>query len=193
MRRLRRPPLLFRLPMPTDNASLPVPAHPTIKRRLIAMVYEFLLAVATLFLPFLVFEMVTGASHAAAIEHLRQVLAFVVLGLYFVHQWTREGQTLAMRTWRLKLVQRGHARVTLRAAVVRYLLCWLWILPAVVLSAVMGWQQWTALGAVLAGIVLWSLTALFDKDRQFLHDRLAGTRLVQLPAPPKKLKAASAA
>ena len=35
--------------------------------------------------------------------------------------------------------------------------------------------------ALAVGIVLWALTALLDKDRQFLHDRLAGTRLVQLP------------
>jgi uncharacterized RDD family membrane protein YckC len=29
----------------------------------------------------------------------------------------------------------------------------------------------------------WGLTALLDKDRQFLHDRLAGTRLIALPKP----------
>ena len=162
---------------------------PTVKRRLVSMVYEFLLAFAVLFLPFLVFEMLTGASHAPLIEHLRQVLAFMVLGIYFIHQWTREGQTLAMRTWRLKLVHPGHDRVAPRVAVLRYLLCWLWVLPAVIVCGVFGLQHWQALGAVLAGIVLWSLTAFLDKDRQFLHDRLAGTRLVQLPAPPKKQKA----
>ncbi|MDR7049846.1 putative RDD family membrane protein YckC [Duganella sp. 3397] len=161
---------------------------PTVKRRLVSMVYEFLLAFAVLFLPFLIFEMLTGASHAPLVEHLRQVLAFVVLGIYFVHQWTREGQTLAMRTWRLRLIHPGHERVAPRVAMLRYLLCWLWVLPAVIVCGVFGLQHWQALGTVLAGILLWSLTALLDKDRQFLHDRLAGTRLVQLPAPPKKHK-----
>ena len=80
-----------------------------------------------------------------------------------------------------------------RVAMLRYLLCWLWVLPAVIVCGVFGLQHWQALGAVLAGVLLWSLTALFDKERQFLHDRLAGTRLVQLPAPPKKQKAAVAA
>ena len=80
--------------MPPNNVT----TFPTVKRRLVSMVYEFLLAFAVLFLPFLIFEMITGASHAPLIEHLRQVLCFVVLGIYFVHQWTREGQTLAMRT-----------------------------------------------------------------------------------------------
>jgi uncharacterized RDD family membrane protein YckC len=164
---------------------------PSVQRRLVSMVYEFLLAFAVLFLPFLIFEMVTGASHAPAIEHLRQVLAFVILGVYFIHQWTREGQTLAMRTWRLKLVHAGHDRVAPRVAAMRYLLSWMWVLPAVVVCAVFGLHQWQALGAVLAGVALWSLTAFFDQDRQFLHDKLAGTRLVQLPAPPKKARTAS--
>ncbi|MPQ58154.1 RDD family protein [Duganella sp. FT27W] len=175
--------------MPPNNVT----TFPTVKRRLVSMVYEFLLAFAVLFLPFLIFEMITGASHAPLIEHLRQVLCFVVLGIYFVHQWTREGQTLAMRTWRLKLVHPGHDRVAPRVAMLRYLLCWLWVLPAVIVCGVFGLHHWQALGAVLAGVLLWSLTALFDKERQFLHDRLAGTRLVQLPAPPKKQKAAVAA
>jgi uncharacterized RDD family membrane protein YckC len=31
------------------------------------------------------------------------------------------------------------------------------------------------------GVLAWGLTAFLDRDRQFLHDRLAGTRLVLLP------------
>ena len=34
--------------------------------------------------------------------------------------------------------------------------------------------------AIVIGMVAWALTAFLDKDRQFLHDRLAGTRLVLL-------------
>ena len=127
---------------------------PTVKRRLISMVYESLLAFAALFLPFLIFEFVTKAAHTPLIEHMRQALAFLVLGAYFIHQWSREGQTLAMKTWRLKLVHAGHDRVAPRVAAVRYLLSWLWVLPAVVVCAVFGLHQWQALGAVLAGIVL---------------------------------------
>jgi uncharacterized RDD family membrane protein YckC len=63
------------------------------------------------------------------------------------------------------------------------------VLPALLVSLVFGLHQWQALGAVGAGIVLWALTAFLDKDRQFLHDKLTGTRLVQLPPPEKKKKA----
>lgn len=165
-------------------------AAPTVARRLISMVYETLLGLAVLFLPFLVFEIATQASHAKVVEHMRQALAFLVLGAYFIHQWSREGQTLAMRTWRIKLVMPGREHVPLQAAAVRYLLAWLWIVPAALLDYAFGLAHWQALGVLGAGILAWSGTALFDKDGQFLHDRLTGTRLVQLPKPEKKKKTA---
>jgi uncharacterized RDD family membrane protein YckC len=114
-----------------------------------------------------------------------------VLGFYFIHQWSRDGQTLAMKTWRLKLVRPGHAHLSLQAAAVRYLLSWMWVLPALVIALIFDLHKWQALGAVGIGILLWSLTAFFDRDRQFLHDKLTGTRLVQLPPPEKKKKAAA--
>ncbi|SFG92369.1 Uncharacterized membrane protein YckC, RDD family [Duganella sp. CF458] len=161
-------------------------AVPTIKRRLIAMVYEILLALAALFLPFLVFEIASKASHTALVEHMRQFLAFLILGAYFIHQWTRKGQTLAMQTWRIKLVQPGQAYLPIRTAALRYLLCWLWILPGIVVAYAADLSNKHKLYALLASVLLWSLTAFLDKDRQFLHDRIAGTRLVQLPKPEKK-------
>jgi uncharacterized RDD family membrane protein YckC len=166
-------------------------AHPTIKRRLISMVYETLLGFAVLFLPFLLFEVAAGGSHTPLVEHMRQALAFLVLGAYFIHQWMRDGQTLAMKTWRMKLVGADGGNVTPRVAAVRYLLSWMWILPALVIALAFGLHRWQALSAILIGIAAWSLTAWLDKDRQFLHDKLAGTRLVQLPPLQKKKKAAA--
>jgi uncharacterized RDD family membrane protein YckC len=176
--------------MSANNAT-PSITVPSIKRRLISMIYEVLLAFAVLFLPFLVFEVVTKASHTPLVEHMRQALAFLVLGAYFIHAWVRKGQTLAMQTWRIKLVAPGMDHVPLKVAVVRYLLSWMWVLPALLADFAFKLERWHALYAIFAGVLLWSLTALFDKDRQFLHDRLAGTRLVQLPKPEKKQKAAA--
>lgn len=169
--------------MPANDAAVSVPS---VRRRLISMVYELLLAFAALFLPFLVFEMAVGASHAAAAEHGRQALAFLVLGAYFIHQWSRNGQTLAMQTWRLRVTLPDGGPVPLKRAALRYLLAWMWVLPALVASWAFGLEHWHALGAIALGIALWSLTAFLDRDRQFLHDRIAGTRLVQLPKPVKK-------
>lgn len=81
---------------------------------------------------------------------------FVVLGAYFVWYWRHGGQTLAMQTWKIRLTTSSGASPSLARLALRYVLAW----PSIIY-----------LGAGL----LW---ALFDRDRQFLHDRLAGTRLV---------------
>ena len=170
--------------MPNNTAALTT--VPTIKRRLISIVYESLLALAVLFLPFLAFELVVQGAHTPLTEHLRQCLAFLVMGAYFIHQWSREGQTLAMKTWRLKLVLPGHAHVPLRVAAYRYVLSWMWLLPGILVSYALDLQHWQALSAVGIGMLAWSATALFTGNGQFLHDKLLGTQIVQLPAPAKK-------
>ena len=85
-----------------------------------------------------------------------QLYLFLVIGLYFAGSWRRRGQTLAMKTWKLRLVGANGARITLRQALLRYVCAW----PCL------------ALGGI--GI----LYAPFDRERQFLHDRLAGTKIV---------------
>jgi uncharacterized RDD family membrane protein YckC len=85
---------------------------------------------------------------------------YVALGAYFLWLWRRNGQTLAMQTWRIRLVAAdGTEPIGYGRALLRYTLAWFSLL---------------FYGAGL----IW---ALFDRDRQFLHDRLAGTRLVLLP------------
>jgi uncharacterized RDD family membrane protein YckC len=175
--------------MSANNAAPASITIPTVKRRLISMIYEILLAFAVLFLPLLLVEFATRAAVTPFAWHIRQATTFLVLAVYFVHQWSRKGQTLAMQTWRIKLVVPGRHHVPLQLAVVRYLLSWMWVLPAVLASYIFKLEHWHVLYALLAGVLLWSLTAFFSKDRQFLHDRLAGTRLVQLPKPEKKQKA----
>ena len=178
--------------MSNNSASTIATTTPTIKRRLISMVYESLLALAVLFLPFLLFELAVQGAHTPLTEHLRQCLAFLVMGAYFIHQWSREGQTLAMKTWRLKLVLPGHAHVPLRVAAVRFLLAWMWLLPALIVSWALDLHQWAALAALGIGWLLWSCTALFTGNGQFLHDKLLGTQIVQLPAPARKSRKVAA-
>ena len=178
--------------MPNSTPAASITSLPTIKRRLISMVYESLLALAVLFLPFLIFELVVQGAHTPLTEHMRQCLAFLVMGAYFIHQWSRDGQTLAMKTWRLKVVLPGHAHVPLRVAACRYVLSWMWLLPGILVSYALDLQHWQALSAVGIGMLAWSSTALFTGNGQFLHDKLLGTQLVQLPAPAKKSKKAVA-
>lgn len=176
----------------SNSTSASSNSTPTIKRRLISIVYESLLALAVLFLPFLLFELAVQGAHTPLTEHMRQCLAFLVMGVYFIHQWSREGQTLAMKTWRLKVVLPGQAHVPLRIATYRYVLSWMWLLPALLVSYVLDLQHWVALSAIAIGMLAWSATALFTGNGQFLHDKILGTQIVQLPAPAKKSKKAAA-
>jgi uncharacterized RDD family membrane protein YckC len=164
---------------------------PSIKRRLIAMVYETFLLLAVEMLAVAVYLPVTHNNHAPVFQYGLKVWLFVVTGAYFVWGWTNSGHTLAMKTWRMQVVTNGHARLPLHTAVVRYLLAWGWFLPALVACTALGLKDKGQIAAAIgAGVVAWSLTAFLDRDRRFLHDRLAGTRIVALP---KKRTAPAAA
>jgi uncharacterized RDD family membrane protein YckC len=154
-------------------------ASPTIKRRLIAMVYETFLLLAVEMLAVALWMLLTQNRHGPLFEHGLKLYLFVVTGAYFIHAWTGSGHTLAMKTWRMRLAADGHARVPLRRAALRYLLAWGWFLPALLLCGVLGIKDKGAIAAVVAcGMAAWASTALLDPERRFLHDRLAGTRLV---------------
>jgi uncharacterized RDD family membrane protein YckC len=154
------------MPRPFVTASaaaspdLPVSAtSPSIRRRLAAMFYESLLLLGVLsfafFLPQLLLALI---RHVAAPGWLMLLHFFLVPLAYFFWFWRKSGQTLAMQTWKIRLVGAdGASKVTAAQAILRYLLAW----PSLLLFG--------------AGI-LW---ALIDRERQFLHDRLAGTRLVR--------------
>ena len=136
--------------------STAAPRAPALARRLASALYEALLVLALAFIatfPFLAF---LGDATQGWRRHLLQAWIVFVVGAYFAWFWTRGGQTLAMKTWRIRLVRRDGAPVGIGRAMHRYLL------------AILG-------GAALGLTFLW---ALVDRDRQFLHDRLAGTALV---------------
>jgi len=81
--------------------------------------------------------------------------------------------------------------VPFKAALVRYVLAWGWILPALAVSYFAQLSHKQTGIAIALGIIAWALTAFLDKDRQFLHDKLAGTRLISLPKPLKTPAAAT--
>jgi uncharacterized RDD family membrane protein YckC len=146
------------------------------------MVYEAFLLLAVEMLAVGLYLLVTGNRHGAAYQHGLKFFLFLVTAAYFVHFWTDSGHTLAMKTWRIRLVMDGYRRVPFRIAAIRYLLAWGWFLPALVACALLGLTGKAEVSAAIAvGIAAWALTAFLDKDRQFLHDKLAGTRLVNMP------------
>ncbi|MES2036626.1 MAG: RDD family protein [Pseudomonadota bacterium] len=161
------------------NSDLNAPA---IRRRLICMVYEAMLLFGIVFVSGFIFDVITQSRHALMLRHARQLWLFVVIGIYFAFCWSRSGQTLAMQTWRIKVVDLDGGKLPVIKAIVRYCLAWMWFLPAMALDYQLGLKEWQMAGVVIAGMLAWAYTARFDKQGQFLHDRLAKTRLIHIPS-----------
>jgi uncharacterized RDD family membrane protein YckC len=142
------------------------------------MLYEAMLLFGVVFVAAWLFDTLTQSRHALTLRHVRQFWLFLVLGVYFVFFWCRGGQTLAMKTWRIKLVMPGHNKIPVTKAVTRYLLAWMWFLPATALDYALGLKAWASVGVIAAGMVLWAATIKLNKERHFLHDQLNGTRLI---------------
>jgi len=107
-----------------------------------------------------------------------QAVLFVLIGGYFVYQWSRSGQTLAMKSWHLRLVdQAGNPPRPARAAL-RYVLAWHLLLPGAVWMAFAGGDPAIDALVLIAGCIVLLLFAKFDARRRMLHDRLSGTRVV---------------
>ncbi|HQC80372.1 MAG TPA: RDD family protein [Accumulibacter sp.] len=131
--------------------------RPSILRRLASMFYESLLLLGVLAALLVLPHVLLGVFfHRLATLFVLQVHAFFVLLFYFTWYWSNGGQTLGMKTWRIRLVTRDGFVVRPGQAFLRFLLCW----PSIMLFGV--------------GLV-W---AVFDRERLFLHDRLAGTQLL---------------
>ena len=131
----------------------------TLWRRLAAALYDGLIVLA---LWFIGTSLVMPLSRAAVMpdhplaELLYRLYLLAIGYAFFAGFWVRDGQTLGMLAWRLKLVQSANGRtVTWKQALIRYL------------AAILSW-------AVLGAGFWWSL---FDGEHKTWHDRLSGTEL----------------
>lgn len=134
-----------------------MPQSPSgIKRRLVCMLYESLVVFSILLIGFLLPQIVLSGFNLALTPRMLWLHVVLLLLAYFVWCWLNGGQTLPMKTWKLRLISDEGSAIRPLQAVLRYLAAW----PSILFFGI--------------GI-LW---ALFDKDGQFLHDRIAGTRIV---------------
>lgn len=164
-------------------AALPTPGLP---RRLACFVYEGVLLFGVVMVAGLVYGVVTQQRHALAGAVGLRVFLFLVLGAYFVWFWSRSGQTLAMQTWHIRLVTHGGQPVSRRRALCRYLLAWLWFVPALAALKLAGLQgALPAFAAIAAGVLVYAALTRLHPDRQYWHDAACGTRLVAWTPPPR--------
>ncbi|MFP6559724.1 RDD family protein [Paraburkholderia sp. B3] len=159
------------------NAGTP----PSIRRRLAALLYESVLLFGVIFIAGLAFSLALGQRNGLTYHHLMSVWIAIVAGVYFVGFWHRGGQTLPMKTWRLRVVGPHDAPPSLPRATLRYLAAWLWFLPPLALHPLFDLSIPRTLLLAVVWFALWVASARFGTSRQFLHDRIAGTRIAAVP------------
>lgn len=142
------------------------------------MLYEALLLFGVVFVAGLLFSTMLQQRSALYLRRELQDWLVLVTGIYFIWFWSHGGQTLAMKTWRIRLTTNDGEAVSIKRAACRYLLAWLWVLPGLAVAWVVGARNWMLVLIPIANMAVWSLTIYLNPQRQFLHDQLAGTMLI---------------
>lgn len=167
----------------TADAAVPSPLRPLqttpgLWRRMACWMYEGVLLFPVVFMPTWLFSTLGQMRNGIdPIRHpLLQALLFIVLGVYCTWLWSR-GQTLAMKTWNIRVIDSEGLPLTPRRALLRYLLCWIWFWP-LTLKPLFGVSAVECVVLTCGWVVVWALLARFHPQRQFWHDAWAGTRLI---------------
>lgn len=132
-------------------------------RRLLAIVYDLILLLAVLYVAMGALLLITaGAANQPGSPWLSAYLLLVSF-IFYGWFWTKGGQTLGLRSWRLRVEEGDGRPLTWGVAMLRFSLGLLTCLP----------------------LGLGFLWMLLDSERRTLYDRLSGTRVVLLPPKPR--------
>lgn len=165
--------------IPREVASLQAPA---LRRRVAALIYESLLllgiALAVAALSVGVLHLLPWPLPDTYRHAIIQAAEALALTGYCIGFWAGGRQTLAMKTWRLLLLDRDGRRLSPGRALLRALLSWLWVLPPLAVAGLFRLSPAEAAAATAVWVAAWALASRLRPDRQYWHDALAGTRLV---------------
>lgn len=169
---------------PAELNALP---SPKFWRRVSCCLYEQLVLLGVIAFTFLLPNLGLGILFGVSLPSwLTFLYLYTVLGLYFVWYWTKSGQTLAMQTWRIRMIGANGFHLNRRQAIWRYVYGSLWIVPCILLQWIFHLEKWQIIEMLFTvALFIWPLSTLFDRrsplERQSLPDRMAGSRLVELP------------
>ncbi len=155
----------------------PAQNTPGLRRRMACWLYEGILMFGVVFISGYLFGTLSQTRNALDNRNALQAFLFVVFGIYFVWFWSK-GQTLAMKTWNIRLVDRNGQAVTQLRALLRYVLSWLWFLPPLVAVVPFHLPGAEITVIVIGWVAVWALLSRFHPEGQFWHDAWAGTRLI---------------
>jgi uncharacterized RDD family membrane protein YckC len=160
-------------------------------RRLGAILYDSLLVLAVLaVLAGLVVPFTGGAllipAEVGGLAYLFRGLQVLVVVVFFGYFWTRQGQTIGMLAWRLRITRADGGPLGWRDSAQRLVTIGVLLLPFVCGDWLFfsRWSQawrWIAICASLAPLVGSYLWVWIDRERRAWHDRWSGTRLWVLP------------
>ncbi len=169
---------------PAELSALP---SPQFWRRVSCYLYEQLVLLGVIAFTFLLPNLGLGILFGVSLPSwLTFAYLYTVLGIYFVWYWSKSGQTLAMQTWRIRIIDVNGFTLTRRQAFWRYIFGSLWIIPCVLLQWAFHLEKWQIIEMLFSvALFFWPLTIYLDRrsplQRQSLPDRFAGTRLVEIP------------
>jgi uncharacterized RDD family membrane protein YckC len=158
--------MTIRYPEATAELS-PAP----LSRRLAAILYDSLIVIALLMVTTGIYKLVQAGVLGE--EQLRQLtdsgkmdtdpllssILFIVLYVFFAYFWTKNGQTLGMQVWHIRVQTREGFSISWSQALLRFMMAWV--------------------SALLGGVgYFW---ALIDKDKRSWHDIFSMTVVVRIP------------
>jgi len=139
--------------------------------------YEGILLFGVVFLAGYLFSTLSQTRNALDNRNALQAFIFVVFGIYFVWFWAK-GQTLAMKTWNIRVVDRNGKAISQLHALARYVLSWMWFLPSLLAAWAFQLSGGESILILIGWVLVWALLSRFHPQGQFWHDALAGTRLI---------------
>ncbi|HEY8522050.1 MAG TPA: RDD family protein [Gammaproteobacteria bacterium] len=143
----------------SPQGALGTPRPAGLARRLVAFVYDALLIAALLFAFTLALVLARGGRAIPPGTWWFGASLLALKALFFCWFWSRGGQTLGMRAWRLRVERRDGSPVAFGRAAARYAAAWV--------------------SALAAGCGFW--WSLLDRERRCWHDLVCDTRVVLLP------------
>ncbi len=142
--------------------------------------YEGMLLFGVVFIAGYLFGTLSQTRNALDNRHALQGFLFVIFGIYFTWFWAK-GQTLAMKTWDIRLVDRSGQAVSQQRAFLRYIASWLWLLPPLAGIAPFNLSGGESFVIIVGWVIVWALLSRLHPQQQFWHDAIVGTRLVSAP------------
>ena len=155
---------------------------PSLRRRMACWTYEGMLLFGVLFIFGYLFSTLSQSRHALDNRLGLQAFLFLIVGIYFTW-FGHKGQTLAMKTWHIRVVDRSGQALSQKRALYRYILSWVWFLPPLAALAPFGLSAGESTVLFIGWVAVWALLSRFHPQRQFWHDALAGTRLISSEPP----------